>query len=161
MGSAIYAGSFDPITNGHINIITRGRSLFDQVIVAVATNISKKHLFSVEERIQIINHQFEDDPGVVVDTFEGLLVEYARRKGAATILRGLRGVSDFEYELQMANMNRKLADDIETVFLMSDGKNFFVSSRLVKEVAMLGGKIDEVVPAHVAKKLYNRYQLPE
>jgi pantetheine-phosphate adenylyltransferase len=158
---AVYAGSFDPITNGHTNVIHRGRALFDKIVIAVATNASKKHLFPIEERIKIIEAEFADDPGVEVDTFSGLLVKYARAKGARTILRGLRSVSDFEYENQMASMNRKLAPDIETIFLMSEGKHFFVSSRLVKEVAMLGGSIDDVVPPRVAKRLYAKFNTPE
>ena len=159
--TAVYAGSFDPLTNGHISVISRGRSVFDRIIVAVATNISKKHLFDTEERIAIIKGEFAHDPGIEVETFEGLLVEYVRRIGAQAILRGLRGVSDFEYELQMANMNRKLDPSIETVFLMSEGQHFFVSSRLVKEVAMLGGRVDDVVPEIVAQRLYARFKTPE
>jgi pantetheine-phosphate adenylyltransferase len=159
--TAVYAGSFDPITNGHINIIQRGRALFDKVVIAVATNTSKKHLFEIDERIKIIRKEFSDDPCVEVDTFSGLLVNYAREKKAKTILRGLRSVSDFEYEIQMASMNRKLAPDIETIFLMSEGKHFFVSSRLVKEVAMLGGSIDDVVPERVAEQLYAKFNTPE
>lgn len=161
MPIAIYAGSFDPLTNGHVDIIRRGRRLFDRVIVAVATNIAKKALFDTEERIDIIKAEFADDPGVEVDTFEGLLVDYARRRGAEAILRGLRGVADFEYELQMANMNRKLAEDIETVFLMTEGAHFYVSSRLVKEVASLGGSVDGVVPERVAQLLKARFNTPQ
>ncbi len=155
---AIYAGSFDPLTNGHVHIIRRGRQIFDRIIVAVAHNISKKPLFDIQERIDIINHEFQDDPGILVETFQGLLVNYAREHNAQAILRGLRGMSDFEYELQMANMNRSLAPEIETVFLMSEGAHSHVSSRLVKEVASLGGKVDGVVPAHVAQKLYARFR---
>ena len=158
---AIYAGSFDPLTNGHVSIIRRGRRLFDKVIVAVATNISKKALFDIQERIDIIEAEFQDDPGVEIDTFEGLLVNYAESRGAGAILRGLRGVADFEYELQMANMNRELNRGIETVFLMTEGPHFFISSRLVKEVASLGGSIDGVVPEHVATRLYERFKNQE
>ena len=157
MRVAVYAGSFDPLTLGHVDIIRRGLRLFDRVIVAVATNVSKKALFSTEERIEIVEQTFADEPGIEVDTFEGLLVDYARRKGASTILRGLRGVADFEYELQMSNMNRKLADDIETVFLMTGGNHFYVSSRLVKEVAQLGGDLTGVVTDDVRRRLQEKF----
>lgn len=156
--SAVYAGSFDPLTNGHVDIVERGRTVFDRVVVAVARNISKAPLFSIEERVAIVTETFAGDPGVEVDTFEGLLVDYARNKGAATILRGLRGVADFEYELQMSNMNRKLAQDIETVFLMTGGTHFYVSSRLVKEVAKLGGNLDGVVTPDVARRLKEKFR---
>ena len=157
MNKAVYAGSFDPLTMGHVDIVRRGRRIFDQVILAVATNSSKRALFSVAERMEIVRETFADDPGVTVETFEGLLVEYARARNAATILRGLRGVGDFEYELQMANMNRKLADDIETVFLMTGGNHFYVSSRLVKEVAQLGGDLSGVVTKDVARRLREKF----
>ncbi len=156
--SAVYAGSFDPLTNGHVDIVERGRSVFDRVVVAVARNISKAPLFSIDERIEIVTQTFAGDPGVEVDTFEGLLVDYARAKGAGSILRGLRGVADFEYELQMSNMNRKLAQDIETVFLMTGATHFYVSSRLVKEVAKLGGNLDGVVTPDVARRLKEKYK---
>jgi pantetheine-phosphate adenylyltransferase len=157
MTVAVYAGSFDPLTLGHVDIIRRGRRLFDQVIVAVAPNSAKRPLFSTQDRMDIVTQTFADDPGVTVDTMEGLLVEYARRQGARTILRGLRGVADFEYELQMSNMNRKLADDIETVFLMTGGNHFYVSSRLVKEVAQLGGDLDGIVTDDVARRLREKF----
>lgn len=156
--SAVYAGSFDPLTNGHVDIIRRGRRVFDRVVVAVARNISKAPLFTIDERMEMVAETFADDSGVEVDTFEGLLVNYARAKGAGTILRGLRGVADFEYELQMSNMNRKLAEDIETVFLMTGGSHFYVSSRLVKEVAKLGGNLDGVVTPDIGRRLREKYQ---
>ncbi len=157
MTVAVYAGSFDPLTLGHVDIIRRGRRIFDQVIVAVAANSAKRALFSTQDRVDIVTHAFADDPGVTVDTMEGLLVEYARRQGARTILRGLRGVADFEYELQMSNMNRKLADDIETVFLMTGANHFYVSSRLVKEVAQLGGELEGIVTDDVARRLREKF----
>lgn len=155
--TAVYAGSFDPLTNGHVDVVERGRRIFDKLIIAVARNISKKPLFDTQERIEIIEAQFADDPGVTVETFDGLLVEFAKQRGCCAILRGLRGVSDFEYELRMANMNRKLNEDIETVFLMTEGSYFYVSSRLVKEVASLGGDVTGLVPDHVIDQLNQKY----
>ena len=155
--SAVYAGSFDPLTLGHVDIIERGRCVFDNVIVAVARNIGKKALFTIEERIEIVRETFAHDPGVTVDTFEGLLVAYARRRGAGVLLRGLRGVADFEYEIQMSNMNRKLDSEIETLFMMTGGSHFYVSSRLVKEVAKLGGDLDGVVTNGVAQRLRAKF----
>ncbi len=156
--SAVYAGSFDPLTNGHVGIIRRGRRIFDRIVVAVATNIAKKPLFDIDERIAMINAEFGDDDGVIVDTCDGLLVEYAASRGIDAILRGLRGVADFEYELQMASMNRKLNEGIDTVFLMTEGTHYYVSSRLVKEVAMLGGSVEGVVPDQVAERLRVKFQ---
>lgn len=153
---AIYPGSFDPLTNGHVNIIERGLDLFDTVVVAVARNISKTGMFTIEERLAMVTDVFGDHPRLEVDTFEGLLVDYARQRGAGTILRGLRAVADFEYEYQMANMNRTLAPQVETLFLMADPTTFYVSSRLVKEVASLGGDIEQVVPPVVRARLLDK-----
>lgn len=150
---AIYPGSFDPPTNGHVNIIERGLALYDELIVAVATNISKSAMFTLDERMEMVRETFGDRAGLRVESFEGLLVDYARERGAASILRGLRAVADFEYEYQMANMNKQLAPGVETVFLMADPKTFYVSSRLVKEVATLGGDIADVVPPTVEARL--------
>jgi pantetheine-phosphate adenylyltransferase len=156
---AIYPGSFDPITNGHVSIIKSGLTAFDKLIVAVLTNPKKKPLFSVEERIEMIRQSIDEasDDGkerVEVDNFEGLLVDYCRQKGAKIILRGLRAVADFEYELQMANMNRHLEPGIETMFIMANDAYFYVSSNLVKEAATLGGGVSKLVPPCVGPKLY-------
>ena len=155
MKRAIYAGSFDPLTNGHVSIINRGLTLFDEVIVALAINIHKKPLFSIEERTQMIKATFPNQP-VRVETFDGLLVEFAQSQQCNTILRGLRGVSDFEYELKMTTMNRHLAPEVETVFLMTEEQYFFVSSSLIKEVARFNGDITRFVPSHVAAALIDR-----
>ncbi len=153
---AIYPGSFDPMTNGHLDVIRRSMALFDKLVVAVASNVRKQALFEVDERIAVIREVLGDDARVEIDTFEGLLVEYAKRKGAIAIVRGLRAVADFEYEFQMATMNRRLAPNVETVFLMTHENYFYVSSHLVKEVATLGGDIDAFVPPTVATRLRAR-----
>lgn len=150
---AIYPGSFDPITNGHLDIIRRGLSIFDILIVGVAQNTRKQTMFSVEERTDMIEEVFKDEPRIKVDAFEGLTVEYAKRKGACAILRGLRAVADFEYELQMANMNRILNNKLETLFMMTSEKSFFVSSQNVKEVARFGGNVEELVPPIVLQRV--------
>jgi pantetheine-phosphate adenylyltransferase len=156
---AIYPGSFDPLTNGHLAIIQRGLKLFDRLVVAVANNPQKQPLFSVEERKSLIAEVVGKDPRVEIDTFDGLLVEYVKRKGIPTVLRGLRAVSDFEYEFQLANMNRKLLPTLESVFVMTGEDYFFVSARLVREVAMFGGDVTGLVPPVVAERL--RAKLPK
>ncbi len=153
MTLAIYPGSFDPITNGHVSIIQSGLVAFDRLIVAVLSNPRKTPMFSVAERQQMLRDTLPDTDRVEIDTFEGLLVEYCRRKNCRVVLRGLRAVADFEYELQMANMNRHLNPNIETVFLMANDAYFYVSSNIVKEAARLGGDVDRLVPASVADKL--------
>jgi pantetheine-phosphate adenylyltransferase len=150
---AIYPGSFDPLTNGHVAIITRGLNLFDRLIVSVANNPQKTPLFTVEERKAFILGAVKNDPRVEVDSFDGLLVEYARQRGVHTVLRGLRAVSDFDYEFQLANMNRKLLPEFESVFVMTGEDYFYVSSRLVREVATFGGDVTGLVPPHVAVEL--------
>jgi pantetheine-phosphate adenylyltransferase len=150
---AVFPGSFDPLTNGHIDIIQRSAKLFDRVIVAVLTNAAKTPLFSVEERMTIIRENFEGQPNVEADRFDGLLVDYARAKQANVIVRGMRGISDFEYELQMAMMNRHLDASVETVFMMPAEQYTYVSSRLIKEVMSLGGSITGLVPPGVEKRL--------
>ena len=150
---AIYPGSFDPLTNGHVDIIQRGSRLFGRIVVAVLVNVEKSPLFSVPERVAIARDVFKDWKNVEVDTFDGLLVEYARRKRANVIVRGLRAVSDFEYELQMALMNRRLSPEVETVFMMPAEPYTYVSSRLVKEVVALGGSVHGLVPAIVEDRL--------
>jgi len=150
---AIYPGSFDPLTNGHVDIIQRGSKLFDRIVIAILLNIEKSPLFTVQERVDIAREVFSPYPNVEVDTFDGLLVEYARRKGASVIVRGLRAISDFEYEMQMALMNRHLNPDVETVFMMPAETYTYVSSRLVKEVVALGGSVKNLVPALVESRL--------
>jgi pantetheine-phosphate adenylyltransferase len=150
---AIYPGSFDPLTNGHVDIITRGARLFDQIVVGLLNNPEKAPLFSVEEREGIIREVFADLGNVEVDVFHGLLVDYARRRQASVIVRGLRAISDFEYEMQMALMNRRLSPDIETVFMMPAETYTYVSSRLVKEIFSLGGDVSGLVPAVVESRL--------
>lgn len=150
---AIYPGSFDPLTNGHVDIIERGSRIFDQIIVSILANVEKTPLFSEQERIDIISDVFKGRDNVRVETFNGLLVDYAQQKKAHVIVRGLRAVSDFEYEFQMALMNRHLAPGLETVFMMPAEQYTYISSRLIKEVFMLGGEITGLVPPVVEERL--------
>jgi pantetheine-phosphate adenylyltransferase len=150
---AIYPGSFDPLTNGHVDIIRRGAHLFDRIIIAVLINLEKAPLFTVPERVEIAREIFAGNANVEVDTFDGLLVDYARKRGARVIVKGLRAVSDFEFELQMALMNRRLNPEVETVFMMPTQPYTYVSSRLVKEVVALGGSVHGLVPESVEKRL--------
>ena len=150
---AVYPGTFDPITNGHLDILRRSLVVFDKVIVAIAENMRKTPLFSREERVRFIREALGEDPRVEYDAFTGLLVTYCRRKGATTIVRGLRALADFEYEFQFALMNRRLAPEIDTMFLMTAEENFYVSSSLVKEVSGLGGDVSGLVPEGVRAAL--------
>jgi len=150
---AIYPGSFDPLHNGHVDIIQRGSRLFDRIVIAILLNIEKAPLFTVQERVEIARAVFRDYPNVEVDTFDGLLVEYVDRKGAGVIVRGLRAISDFEYEMQMALMNRHLNPGVETVFMMPSETYTYVSSRIVKEVVALGGSVANLVPSIVEDRL--------
>jgi pantetheine-phosphate adenylyltransferase len=150
---AIYPGSFDPITNGHVDIVQRSLEMFDKVIVAIANNVRKSSLFDVDERRAHILSAVGSNPRVEVDAFEGLLVEYVKKRGARTVVRGLRALADFEYEFQLAHMNRRLAPDVETLFLMTGEESFYVSSSLVKEVALMGGDVSRMVPPGVAAAL--------
>ena len=154
---AVYPGSFDPVTNGHLDVIERASRLYDEVIVAIAHNEVKAGLFSFEERVALLKEAVEHHPNVHVTQFEGLLVQYAAEVQARVIIRGLRAVSDFEYEFQMALMNRKLAGDVETMFLMPKEEYSYVSSRLVKEIARLGGDIGAFVPDCIARALREKY----
>ena len=154
---AIYPGSFDPVTNGHLDIIERGLKLFDRIIVAVLINPVKNPLFSVEERLELLRKSLADLPNVEVNTSEGLLVDYAAQCNAGAILRGMRAVSDFEHEFQMALMNRRLNRKIETVFLMTGLRWIFTSSSIIKEAASFGGQIRELVPDVVYEKLKEKY----
>jgi len=157
---AIYPGSFDPMTNGHVDLIKRTLRVFDRVVVAIATNPDKdRSLFTVAERLRMINEVFADQQGrVEADAFHGLLVEYAERKHSRVIIRGLRAVSDFEYEFQMAMMNRRLKPQLETLFMMTGESEFYTSSRLVKEVVSLGGNVSGLVPDNVLQKLKEKFK---
>ncbi len=156
--TAIYPGSFDPMTNGHLDLIERGSKLFDQLIVAVLRNSAKNPLFTVEERVEMLCEGTAGYANVEVATFEGLLVDFARERGARAVLRGIRAISDYEYELQMAMMNRRLNADVETIFLMPDAQYSYVSSRLVKEAARLGGSVQGLVPELVIRRLEARLE---
>ena len=151
--TAIYPGSFDPVTNGHLDLIARAAEIFDQLIVAVAQNLDKEPLFSVKERVEMLESITFEWKNVEVDSFDTLLVNYARSQNAAVIVRGIRAVSDYEYELQMAMMNRKLEPEIETVFMLPAEPYSYLSSRLVREIARLGGPVTDLVPPIVAERL--------
>ncbi len=154
---ALYPGSFDPVTYGHIDLIDRARQLFDEVRVAVAINDDKKPLFSIEERIHLLKKAIGNKKGVTVNCFDGLAVDYARKNKMGIIIRGLRATSDFDYEFQIALTNRQLAADIDTMFLMPSEKHFYLSSRLIKEIARLGGNVSKFVPPFVEKELIKHY----
>ena len=153
---AVLPGSFDPLTNGHVSIINRALRLFDTVLVAVTINVRKTPLFTVEERTQMIRSAFPDEPRLEIDSLSGLLATYAQERGAVALVRGLRAPSDFEYELQMAQMNRHLAETLETVFLTAEATGSYVSSSLVREVASMGGDVSALVPANVHRMLLAR-----
>lgn len=157
MSTAIYPGSFDPLTNGHLSIIKGALVVVDKLIVAVLNNPKKQSLFTVEERIELIREAVGvDEKRIEVDSFGGLLVDYCRKKNVKVVVRGLRAVADFEYELQMANMNRHLYEDMETVFLMANDAYFYVSSNIVKEAASLGGDVSALVPPNVSLRLKDK-----
>lgn len=157
---AVYPGTFDPMTMGHVSLIKRGCEIFDRVIVAVANDTPKSPLFSITERVAMAEEVFKDTPQVTVEPFSGLLVEYAERRGAHVLLRGLRAVSDFEYEFQLALMNRKLKKHIQTVFLMTDYQWLYISSTIIKAAGKLGGDIKGLVPDNVYRKLREKYGYP-
>ena len=157
---AIYPGSFDPITYGHIDIVERALEIFDKVIIAIADNVEKRPLFSIEERLKMAKMIFKDTPNVIVDSFKGLLVDYVAKTNAKVILRGLRATSDFEYEFHMASMNRSLNTHLDTLFMMTSKDYFFVSSRTIKEVASLGGAVEGLVPDLVVARLKEKFKLP-
>lgn len=149
MKTAVYPGSFDPVTNGHLDIIKRSAKVFDEVIVGVLVNPQKKGLFDIEERVELIQKAVKDIPNVKVESFSGLLIHFMKNKGAKVIIKGLRAVSDFEYEFQMSLMNSKLDSNIETIFMMTSAKNSYLSSSSVKQVAMFGGCIKDLVPDEI------------
>jgi pantetheine-phosphate adenylyltransferase len=153
---AVYPGSFDPITNGHLDVIQRAAAMFDQVIIAVAHNPDKTPMFSLRRRLDLVRAATQHLPNVAVDDFQGLLVEYCRKKAATVVVRGLRAVSDFEFEFQMALMNRTLEPNVETIFLMPKDEYTFISSRLVKEIAGLGGDVSKFVPPVVQEALQQK-----
>jgi pantetheine-phosphate adenylyltransferase len=157
--TAIYPGSFDPITNGHLDLIERGLKIFDEIIVAIAVNPIKQPLFTIEERVELIRQVLNEHPRVRIDHFTGLLVDYVRQQQTNVILRGLRAVSDFDYEFQLALMNRRLAPEIETVFLMTSLKWVFLSSSILKEAVSLGGVVEDIVPPVVFKRLREKFGL--
>ncbi|MGD9019833.1 MAG: pantetheine-phosphate adenylyltransferase [Desulfuromonadales bacterium] len=155
--TAVYPGSFDPITYGHLDIIERGLEVFDEIVIAVARNSEKKSLFSTAERIRHIEETIGDNPNLTVDTFDGLLVDYVLSKGAKVILRGLRAVSDFEYEFQIAQMNHNLKNEVETLFMMTSVPYGYLSSSIVKEVASLKGPVESLVPPVVRQALIEKF----
>jgi len=157
--TAVYPGSFDPITYGHLDILYRGLKIFDKIIIAVAKNIEKNPLFTVEERMEMIRETLKGSENVIVDSFDGLLVDYLRKMNAKFVIRGLRAMSDFDYEFQMASVNRTLNPDIDTIFMMTSRDFFFISSRTVKEVASYGGSVKEFVPPNVEKRLKEKFQV--
>jgi pantetheine-phosphate adenylyltransferase len=152
----IYPGTFDPLTNGHLDLINRALHIFDKIIVAIAVNPAKNPIFTVEERLGMIRTSVGDDPRVITDSFEGLLVDYARKKGVHTVLRGMRAVSDFEYEYEMTFMNRKLDREIDTIFMMTGLRWLFVHSQTIKAAVMAGADVTGMVPDMVARKLYEK-----
>jgi pantetheine-phosphate adenylyltransferase len=158
MKTAVYPGSFDPFTNGHMDIMSRALKIFDKVIIAIGLNHSKKSFFSVEERLEMLRLLFKDDPRVEVDTFGGLLIDYLKQRESVAMVRGLRAVSDFEYEFQMANMNRKLHPEAETFFMMTGADHFYISSSMVKEVALLRGNVEGLLPPLVLERLNKKLE---
>jgi pantetheine-phosphate adenylyltransferase len=157
MAIAVYPGSFDPVTNGHLDVIERAAELFEQVVVAVAADSGKTPLFTTDECVQLLRDACAHLPNVRVDSFGGLLVDFAAQQGASVVVKGLRAVSDFEYELQQALMNRMLSRDVETVFFMTSPENLFLSSSMVKEIAKLGGDVGQFVPAQVRARLEQKF----
>jgi len=161
MRTAIYPGSFDPLTNGHLDVIERAVKLFDRIVVAVAKNEGKQPLFTLEERVELVRRSVKHIPNVEVDSFDSLLVNYVDQQKAQAIVRGLRAVSDFEFEFQLALMNRKLNERVETIFMMPKDTYTFLSSRIIKEIARLNGDISSFVPAHVRTALIEKLKVAE
>jgi pantetheine-phosphate adenylyltransferase len=161
MRTAIYPGSFDPLTNGHLDVIERAVKLFDRVVVAVAKNESKQPMFSLEERLELVRKAIKNIPSAEADSFDSLLVNYVERQKAQAIVRGLRAISDFEFEFQLALMNRKLNEKVETIFMMPKDTYTFLSSRIIKEIARLNGDVSSFVPAHVRSALLEKLKTAE
>jgi pantetheine-phosphate adenylyltransferase len=157
MRRVLYPGTFDPLTNGHVDIVRRAADLFDRVVVAVAVNMRKTPMFTDDERMEMIRETFADDDRIEIDQFTGLLVDYARAKQIPVVVRGLRAVSDFEYEFQMASMNRRLSDEVDYVFMMTSEDHYYVSSSLIREVAANGGNVEGLVPEAVYRRLKARF----
>ena len=157
---AVYPGTFDPLTNGHVSLAKRASEIFDRIVVAVAADTSKSPLFTLEERVQIAGEVFANHPNIEIDSFSGLLVDYAERRGSKVLLRGLRAVSDFEYEFQLALLNRKMRRNIQTMFLMTDYQWLYISSTIVKTAASLGGDIKGLVPEPVYRRLREKFAFP-
>ena len=157
--TVIYPGSFDPFTLGHLNIIERGSKVFEKLVISVAHNVSKKTIFNIDERVEIIEEIFKNNSNIEVDSFEGLLVEYVKKVGASTVLRGMRSVSDFEYEMQMAHANKTLNSELETIFMVTDSKYSHISSSLIKEIITLGGSAEHLVPKIVETRLKEKLQV--
>jgi pantetheine-phosphate adenylyltransferase len=155
---AVYPGTFDPLTRGHMSLIVRGLKVFEKVVLAIAQSTPKKTCFTLEERVAMARESFADEPNIIVEPFDGLLIDYVAKRGAGSILRGLRAVSDFEYEFQMALMNRRLSRHVQTVFLMTDYRWMYLSSTIVKEVALHGGNVKGLVPEPVLAKLTEKYE---
>jgi len=155
---AVYPGTFDPLTRGHMSLIVRGLKVFEKVVLAIAQSTPKKTCFSIEERVAMARESFADEPNIIVESFYGLLIDYVAKRGAGSILRGLRAVSDFEYEFQMALMNRRLARQVQTVFLMTDYRWMYLSSTIVKEVALHGGNVKGLVSEPVLAKLTEKHE---
>jgi len=155
--TAVYPGSFDPITNGHLDLIRRGLNVVDRIVVAVAVNPAKEHMFAIEDRVEMVKKAVGDNPRVTVESFNGLLVDYLKKCNTYILLRGLRAVLDFEYEFQMALMNRRLDRKVETIFMMTGYKWFYVSSRIIRDVIVAGGSVEGLVPEFVNQKLQERF----
>ncbi len=154
---AIYPGTFDPITNGHLDLVARAEQIFDEVIIAVSDNPRKNPLFNIDERLALVEEAVKDIPHVHVESFDDLLVSYVARKNAKFVIRGLRAVSDFEYEFQLASANRRMDSNVETIFLTPQESNYFISSSLVREISYYGGDVDSFVPKHIIEALTNKY----
>ena len=158
MRRAIYPGSFDPVTNGHLDVIERASKLFDEIVVAIAQNVEKDPLFSLDERMSFLQASLSGTKSIRIDSFDGLLVDLAQTEGAVAVIRGLRAISDFEFEFQLALMNRKLKSSVETIFLMPKEEYTYLSSRLIKEIARLGGDVSQFVPEKVAQALRTKFK---
>lgn len=161
MITAIYPGSFDPVSNGHLDIIKRASGIFDRLVIAILNNRAKKPLFDLEERIELLKEVTQDLPNVTITSFDGLLVDFSKKIGANVIIRGIRAVSDFESELMMAQTNKQLYDDLETMFFATSAKYSYISSSTIREIASFGGNIDQFVPPEICERVYGKYKYPQ